>query len=187
MKSQVKTMKDTEVIKIATKIIDELIKLLAVSAESHLAMKVDDNEKKFLDIEISGKDAGLLIGYRGNTLSAIQVIFSQMLSKAIGEQMNVFIDINGYRAKRNGYLVSLAERAAREVKENGQSVSLPPLSPYERRVVHLSLAKSEDILTESIGEGEERHIVVKLKMKNEKSKIKEERKLKSETKKKDED
>lgn len=156
-------MQDSEVIKTGEKIINDLIKLLGVDAELKVAVEIDEDEKKYLRVDIEGDELGFLIGYRGKTLNSIQSIFTQMLVRQLeGEEvMAVCIDVNNYRERRKSYLKSLALRAATEAKESGQNIELPALSPYERRIVHLALKKEEGVSTESEGEGDERHVVVK--------------------------
>jgi spoIIIJ-associated protein len=154
-------VKDNEVIKKAEEIIKEMIGLLNIRAKHSVSMEVDEADEKFLKVTIEGEDIGHVIGYRGNTLNALQLIFSQMLSREIGENVTVLVDVNGFRERRKRYLESLALRAVQQARESKQDIELPPLSPYERRVIHILLKKEEDISTESVGEGEDRHIVIK--------------------------
>jgi spoIIIJ-associated protein len=156
-------MTDKQIIQEAQNLIDEFLKLLEIEALTKLSMEVDDDDSKFLKVAVEGEDLGNLIGYKGNTLSALQTIFAQILSKETKEAITVMLDINGYREKRKKYLQSLALRACEEAKESKQNVELPPLSSFERRVVHMTLKNEKGITTESEGEGEERHVVVKVK------------------------
>lgn len=158
-------MKDKEIVKKAEELIRELLSLLSVTANVSVAVNVDEAEEKYVHIEITGEDLGGLIGYRGNTLNAVQVIFSQMMSKEVGEIIPILIDVNDFRKRRAEYLKSLAQRAAREATESNQDVELPPLSPYERRIIHLTLKNEEGVVTESKGEGDERRVVVKIDVK----------------------
>jgi spoIIIJ-associated protein len=155
-------MKDSEVIKKSEEIIKEILKLTQVEAETKVSMEVDEEDSKYLKIDISGDDLGYLIGYKGMTLNSLQSIFGQILSKEIEDIVIVSIDVNNYRVKRKDYLMSLAQRAMREALDTGQNIALPPLSAYERRVIHMTLKSEEDVTTESEGEGYDRHIVVKI-------------------------
>jgi spoIIIJ-associated protein len=155
-------MKDSEIIKNAEKILKNLLEHLAIKAESKVLMEVDDSDEKYLKLSMEGENLGYLIGYRGGTLNSLQLIFAQMLSSSVGEVIPVVVDVNGYRKRRSAYLESLALRAAREAKESGQDVELPPLNAFERRVVHLALQGEGGVSTESEGEGSERHIIVKI-------------------------
>lgn len=145
---------------------DELLGFLGVQAERKVSMEVDDSDSKFLKVSIEGEELGYLIGYRGGTLNSFQLIFSQILAGELGESVPLLIDIAGYRKRREGDLESLALRAAREARESGQNVELPPLNAFERRIVHLVLKKEEGVETESEGEGEDRHVIVKVDKKD---------------------
>ena len=155
-------MKDSEKIKKATGIIDELLKLFDIEVEKAISMEVDTEDEEFLKVDLRGDNLGMLIGYKGNTLNALQLIFAQILSTQLDEVVTVLIDINDYRQKREKYLKSLGLKAARQAMENKQDVELPPLSAYERRIIHMALKGEEGVSTESIGEGFDRHIVVKI-------------------------
>ncbi|MFC1780244.1 protein jag [Patescibacteria group bacterium] len=155
-------MKDSEVIKKGEGIIQEMLKLTQVEATAKVSMEVDEEDNKYLKVDVSGDDLGYLIGYKGMTLNSLQSIFGQILSKEIEDIVTVSIDINNYRAKRKDYLVSLAQRAMQEALDSGQNVELPPLSAYERRVIHMTLKSEEGVTTESEGEGFDRHVVIKI-------------------------
>lgn len=154
-------MKDSEIIKKAEEYINELLKYLGVDCKVKVSMEVDEVDEKYLKIAIEGEDLGYLIGYRGKTLNALQVIIGQMISNEAGEIIRILIDVNDYRQRRKEYLRSLAYRAVREVRDSGQSVDMPVLSAYERRIVHMTLKDEQDVKTESEGEAEDRHIVIK--------------------------
>jgi spoIIIJ-associated protein len=85
-----------------------------------------------------------------------------MLAHKFEKDLRVLLEVNDYREKREKYLQDIAQRAAMEVKSTGQEVELPPMKPYERRAIHMALKQEAGIETESIGEGEDRRIVVKL-------------------------
>ncbi len=154
-------MKDSEVIKKTEKIIEKFVNLLGVSCSRKISIEVDEGDKKYIKVIFEGDSLGDLIGYKGRVLNAIQIILSQIISFKLGESINVLVDVNNYRQRRKEYLESLARRAAQEARDNKQSVELPPLSPFERRIIHLCLKDEKGVTTESVGEGEERHVVVK--------------------------
>ncbi|MBN2015440.1 KH domain-containing protein [Candidatus Dojkabacteria bacterium] len=158
-------MKDSEIIKKCEELVKEFLGLLKVDAGVKVAMGTDDSDNRLLKVGIEGDELGLLIGYRGKTLSSIQLILAQMMTNQIGEMITILVDVNDYREKRARYLKSLALQAVQEAKESGQNVELPPLSPYERRIIHIELKEEKGISTESEGEGEDRHIVVKVNKK----------------------
>lgn len=153
-------MTDKKLVEKAEEVIEKFIDMLEVDVEKSVSVEVDSDDSKYVKVEIEGEDLGSLIGYKGRTLSSLQTIYAQVLSNQLGEIVNVMLDVNGYRAKRNEYLESLALRVAQEAKESGQNVELLPLSAYERRIIHMKLKEDPDVTTESTGEGRERHVVV---------------------------
>ena len=153
-------MKDQEVIKKADKIAQEMVKMLGIEAEVKTSMEADEEDKKYLSVVVEGEDLGGLIGYKGRNLNSFQLLYAQILSNEVGEPMPVVVDVNNYRQRRKEYLISLAHRAMLEVRESGQQMELPPLSPFERRIIHIALKKEEGVRTESEGEGVDRHIII---------------------------
>ena len=116
-----------------------------------------------LKIEINGSEAGILIGYRGETLYSLQNIISIIANKQVGEKVRVLIDIEGYREKREATLKNLAERLAKTVEKTKKSVTLEPMQAYERKIIHSVLQENPRVKTESIGEEPRRRIVISLK------------------------
>jgi spoIIIJ-associated protein len=106
---------------------------------------------------------GTLIGRRGETLAALQLLVNLITYKQTGEHERVIVDVEGYRARREENLRSMAERIAQQVRDSGRPVMLEAMPPNERRIVHMALAEYEDISTESTGEGDQRRVVVSLK------------------------
>jgi spoIIIJ-associated protein len=111
-------------------------------------------------LDISGEDLGILIGRRGNTLSSLQFLVNLMVSRKMKTRTAVGIDVEGYRRRREESLKDLAVRMAARVKSTGQSITLEPMPPNERRIVHLALAKDPTVITVSIGEGESRKVAI---------------------------
>lgn len=117
---------------------------------------------EMIGIEIDSEEHSKeLIGYRGETLSALQTIVSLILSKRIGERVYVIIDVNGYRERREQTLTKLAKRAAEEVMVAGKPMTLDPMQAFERRIVHLVLKSYPQVETESMGEDPDRRIVIR--------------------------
>ena len=112
------------------------------------------------DIE-APEGAGALIGERGQGLLALEHMLRRMLSKNIGNTIRFSIDINGYRAENARLLRERARAAADEAKQHGAIVRFEPMTAFERRIIHLELAARGDIVTESNGEGLNRHVVVR--------------------------
>ncbi len=106
---------------------------------------------------------GLLIGRRGDTLAALQLLVNLVVSKQTGHREHVIVDAEGYRARREANLRSMALRVANQVRRFGQPIALEAMPPGERRIIHMTLAETGDISTESTGEGDQRRVVVSLK------------------------
>jgi len=111
-------------------------------------------------LDVSGEDLGILIGRRGDTLSSLQFLVNLFVSRKMKTRMAFGIDVEGYRRRREESLNGLALRMADRVKSTGQSITLEPMPPNERRIVHLALAKDPNVITVSIGEGESRKVAI---------------------------
>ena len=111
-------------------------------------------------IDVRGEDLGLLIGWRGETLRGLQLLVNQAVRQALEDAEAVVIDVERYRARREDSVRELALRVADRAKRNQERVGLEPMQPYERRVVHTTLAEDPDVSTESEGEEPERRVVV---------------------------
>lgn len=118
-----------------------------------------------VEIDLEGKDPGLLIGFHGETLQALQLILNLIVYRKLGKWRTIVLDVDNWRKKREESLRRLAKTTAERVKFLGEEIELSPMTPFERRIVHLALATDPQVTTESRGEGRERRIVVKLKRK----------------------
>lgn len=106
-------------------------------------------------------DSNFLIGQHGVNLQALQHLARLIVRKHIPEKIRFTLDINKYRQQKNQSVVEQARRAADEAISQGRSIFMDPMTTYERRIVHLELSQNSKVVTESIGEGESRKIVVK--------------------------
>lgn len=122
-----------------------------------------DEEEKNMDIELSGDDMGVLIGKRGQTLDSLQYLVSLVVNKNVDEYIRVKVDTENYRARRKETLENLAKNIAYKVKRNKRPVSLEPMNPYERRIIHSALQNDKYVTTHSEGEEPFRRVVVTLK------------------------
>ena len=113
--------------------------------------------------ERSASALSVLIGRRGETLAALQLLMHLVISKQADTRDRVIVDVEGYRQRREENLRSMAQRIADQVRNSGRSVMLEAMPPNERRIVHMALADFDDISTESEGEGDQRRVVVSLK------------------------
>ena len=127
-------------------------------------IKVTENkEEKTMDIELSGEEMGVLIGKRGQTLDSLQYLVSLVVNKYSDDYIRVKIDTENYRERRKETLENLARNIAYKVKRTRKTVSLEPMNPYERRVIHSALQNDRYVTTHSEGEEPYRRVVVTLK------------------------
>ena len=122
-----------------------------------------DEEEKCLNIDLAGADMGVLIGKRGQTLDSLQYLVSLIINKESEEYLRVKLDTENYRERRKATLESLARNIASKVKRTKRPVSLEPMNPYERRIVHSALQNDKYVVTRSEGDEPYRHVIVSLK------------------------
>lgn len=120
-------------------------------------------EEKELSIDLSGDDMGVLIGKRGQTLDSLQYLVSLVVNKDSEEYIRVKVDTENYRKRRQETLENLAKNIAFKVKRTKRTVSLEPMNPYERRIIHSALQNDRFVTTHSEGEEPFRHVVVTMK------------------------
>ncbi len=122
-----------------------------------------DEEEKTMDIDLSGDEMGVLIGKRGQTLDSLQYLVSLVVNKESEDYIRVKVDTEDYRQRRKDTLENLAKNIAYKVKRTKRSVSLEPMNPYERRIIHSALQNDKYVTTHSEGEEPFRRVVVTLK------------------------
>lgn len=138
-----------------------LIELLQkMNIEATVEHRLDANEEGPAIIDIRGDDLGLLIGWRGETLRALQLLVNTMVRQSLPDAGAIVIDVERYRARREDSVRELALRVADRAKRNQERIGLEPMQPYERRVVHTALAEDPDLSTESEGEEPDRRVVI---------------------------
>lgn len=121
--------------------------------------------ENYINVNIISENLGYLIGYRGETLYALQNILSAIAGKGIEKRIKVILDIGGYKEKREKTLGDLASKVAKTVIRTGKPIKLEPMQAYERKIIHSKLQKNSRVETTSIGEEPYRRIVVSLKEK----------------------
>jgi spoIIIJ-associated protein len=129
----------------------------------HATVQVRSTNPLTLNIHGIHENLGLLIGRRGETLAALQLLVSLIVGHRTKHRMRIVVDAENYRERREENLRSLALRVAQQVRNYRRSIALEAMPPHERRIVHIALSDSKDISTESIGEGEARRVVISLK------------------------
>ena len=122
-----------------------------------------DEENKTMDVDLSGDEMGVLIGKRGQTLDSIQYLVSLVVNKDSEDYIRVKVDTENYRQRRKETLENLAKNIAYKVKRNKRPVSLEPMNPYERRIIHSALQNDKYVTTHSEGDEPFRRVVVTLK------------------------
>ncbi len=137
-----------------------------VFAAMKMNVSVDINfkeEEKSMDIDLSGEEMGILIGKRGQTLDSLQYLVSLVINKKSEDYIRVKVDTENYRARRKETLENLAKNIAYKVKRTKRPVSLEPMNPFERRIIHSALQSDKYVTTHSEGEEPFRRVVVTLK------------------------
>jgi len=124
----------------------------------------EEDEVEQVLVGVTVADPASLIGYRGRSLASIQQIMSLMIKNKLGYFVRVLLDVNEYRAEQKNRLKEMVISTANRVKESGKAASLSPMSSYERRLCHMAISEVEGVMTESEGEGEDRHVVIKPKV-----------------------
>lgn len=146
-----------------TKTVQQIVEDLLTKLEVTGTVEVTTDETGAYRVRIETEETGLLIGHHGKTLESVQLILGIIISKKIGEWVKVYVNVGDYREKREETLMHMAQRAAERALALGRPVELSRLSPSERRIIHLTLSGDERVETESIGEGDDRMLLVKPK------------------------
>ncbi len=121
---------------------------------------LDEGQDAPLVLNIEGEDLGILIGRRAETLSSIQYLTRLMVNHRLHRWVNVIVDVEGYRARREEQLARLANRMADRAVSTGKPVMLEAMPPNERRIVHITLRDNPLVTTESVGEGDHRKVTI---------------------------
>lgn len=111
-------------------------------------------------LEIEGNDAGRIIGKKGTTLSALQFLTNRVINRPGRQRRHVIIDAEGYRARREETLTTMARRLGKQAVDEGKIITFEPMNPQDRRVVHMALAKFPGVVTKSDGEGDARRVQI---------------------------
>ena len=138
--------------------LNEILKKLSEDASYTINIKDET-----IEIMLEGKELGYLIGYRGETLYSLQNVLSAIAGKGIENRARVILDIAGYKEKREKALEELAEKIEKTVIRTRKSITLEPMTAYERKIIHTKLQDSKKVKTRSIGEEPRRRIVISLK------------------------
>lgn len=148
----------------ATENLENFLKEFVKELPENTEYSIEKTDKA-IKVNLFNKDLGYLIGYRGETLYALQNILSAVASKGIKGKIRVILDIEGYKAKREKTLEDLAEKVAKTVIKTRKTVKLEPMQAYERKIIHSKLQGNTKVETVSVGEEPHRRIVISLKNK----------------------
>ena len=139
-----------------------LNKFLKLFSEEELKFDIS-TDGYYIIVEITGNNTNSLIGYRGETLNALQTLLSSVANKEIEEKVRVILDVSGYKEKRKKVLEELADKISKTVIKTGKRVTLEPMPAYERKIIHSRLQNNNKITTDSVGEEPHRKVVIELK------------------------
>ncbi|MCM1181445.1 MAG: protein jag [Clostridium sp.] len=151
---------DTEIVKKTKEYLNTLFHAMKIETEVTISF---DEESNNMSIDLEGPEMGILIGKRGQTLDSLQYLISLFVNKESESYIRVKLDTENYRARRKDTLENLAKNIAYKVKRNRRSITLEPMNPYERRIIHSALQNDKYVATRSEGEEPYRKVVVYLK------------------------
>ena len=140
---------------VARGLVEGLLKHMGVRAQVTVRSGAEP-----ITLDISGRDLGALIGWRGETLRALQAVTNVMVGKHLADGERIIVDVERYRQRREHTVREIAMRAARQVKMTGDAITLDAMQPFERRAIHLALEGDPDVTSSSIGEEPDRRVVV---------------------------
>jgi len=155
---------DIDAVNVAKDVLGNLLTRMGVKASINIEKNetiINEEDTSNPDtLNIVGDELGILIGRRGQTLDALQYLVRLIVSKKSSSKTHIIVDVENYKQRRYEDLKTLALNVASQVKSNKSSFRLEPMPAFERRIIHLTLANNPDVVTESIGEGESRKVVV---------------------------
>jgi spoIIIJ-associated protein len=137
----------------------EILEQLLEKMQEPATVAVSQDEDR-INLLIEASDAGLLIGKQGQTLDALQYLVTKMLAKQTRKKVRIAIDVEAYRARHNEALALLAQKYGEKVKRSGRPITLNPMNPYDRRIVHMALQGDHALKTISRGEGLYKKVVI---------------------------
>ncbi len=151
-----------DVAPIACQTLEELLEKMSISAQVEHYVKPPQEEDDYakLVLNVQGRDLGALIGRRGETLNALQYLTRLIVGREIERRVNLVVDVEGYRVRRERSLQQLAHRMAERAVATNRRQTLEPMSPAERRLVHVALRHHPQVKTESVGQGDSRKVTI---------------------------
>jgi spoIIIJ-associated protein len=158
IKVSIKRAPETEeedVVKVAQEALEKILTLIPIEA----AIKAEQAEDRII-LSIVGDRSGLLIGRKGKTLDALQFIVNKIVNKALDKKVDVVIDSEDYRKRREDSLAQIARKMGDKAKKTKKAVTTAPLNPHDRRIIHLTIKEDQELETRSRGEGIMKRVVI---------------------------
>lgn len=149
--------KDDERAQQALTFLSDVMDQMGMECSVHLCPPKEDAE---ILLEITGEDAGRVIGKKGHVLTALQFITNRVINRPGLEKRHILVDVEGYRHRRENQLANMALRLGDQAMDDGKIITFEPMNPRDRRVVHLALAKMDGVITRSDGEGDQRRVQI---------------------------
>lgn len=145
---------------VALDFVIDVLDTMGMDCRVDLLENEEEDPPEEIRLEIEGKDAGRIIGKKGQTLQALQFLANRVINRPGRGRRHVIIDAEGYRQRREDTLSSMARRLGKQAVDEGKIITFEPMNPQDRRVVHLALAKFPGVVTKSDGEGEARRVQI---------------------------
>lgn len=152
---------DEKNLKLIQKTVEEILAKGGFAVKTEISTSVQDGEENVVCNVLTTDDSNFLIGQYGMNLQALQHLIRLVVRRKTDDKVKFVLDINSYRQQKNEAVVELAKAAVEQALSENRAIVMRPMSAYERRLVHMELAKNDKVVTESIGEGEARKVVVK--------------------------
>jgi len=147
---------------IAKTTVEELLEHMSIFAKvnTRLGESDDQDSNPPILVEVNGNDLSILIGRNAETLNALQIITRMIVGKELGHSAHLIVDVEGYRERRENNLRQLAQRMASQALRTGKQQALEPMTPAERRIIHIELRDNDEVTTESSGQDPKRKLVI---------------------------
>lgn len=152
---------DAKQLEIIKKTVQDLLEKTGFQAKVEIKKESGSEDDSVTCSVFVDEDSHLLIGQYGVNLLALQHLARMLVRKKTDEKVKFLLDVNNYRQEKNNSIAKIARLAAEQAVSEGRAIIMRPMSAYERRLVHLELAENTKVVTESIGEGEGRKVVIK--------------------------
>lgn len=150
-----------DVAEMARKVLSDILKAMGITAEIDVTPSPDENTPLTLNIE--GDDLGVLIGRRGQALASLQYLVRLIVAEKSKKWISINVDVDWYKKRHYDTLKKLAQRLAEQVAHRKRAITMEPMQPDERRIIHITLANHPDVMTQSTGEGDGRRVVIQMR------------------------